>query len=160
MTDQSRWTAGENNTLETSADLNQEDLDNQEMTLKFYIEDENGTFLSDTEEASLPSDLRKQKLTDITTSIGSLTPYGKEGEAILCGADGKFHTTQNNAYAFTIPEIETYLRQTETDGTQDYRKTCKVWVQVSSTVYLYGEPKTSTVWASVNLKQRQLFDLD
>ncbi len=97
MTDQSRWTAGENNTLETgadlninvkdynmvSADLNQEDLDNQEMTLKFYIEDENGTFLSDTEETSLPSDLRKQKLTDITTSIGSLTPYGKEGEAIL-----------------------------------------------------------------------------
>jgi len=31
---------------------------------------------------------------------------------------------------------------------------------VSSTVYLYGEPKTSTVWASIDLKQRQLFDLD
>lgn len=174
MTDQSHWTAGENNTLETSADLNinvkdynmvsadlnQEDLDNQEMTLRFYIEDENGTLLSDTETDTLPSDLGNQKLTDITAAIGSLTPYGNEGNPILCGADGKFHTTQNNAYALTIPEIETYLRQTETDGTQDYRKTCKVWVQVSSTVYLYGEPKTSTVWASVDLKQRQLFDLD
>lgn len=30
----------------------------------------------------------------------------------------------------------------------------------SSTVYLYGEPKTSTVWASIDLKQRRLFDLD
>ena len=63
-------------------------------------------------------------------------------------------------YSLTVPGIETYLRKTEEDGTQDYRKSCKVWAQVSSTVYLYGEPKTSTVWASIDLKQRQLFDLD
>lgn len=71
-----------------------------------------------------------------------------------------FHNVQNTAYSLTVPGIETYLRKTEEDGTQDYRKSCKVWAQVSSTVYLYGEPKTSTVWASIDLKQRQLFDLD
>ena len=174
MTDQSSWTTGEANTLETgadlninvkdynmvSADLNKEDLDNQEMTLKFYIEDENGQILEDSDKNSLPSELKNQKLSDITGVIGSLTPYGKKDEPIICSADGKFHTKQNNAYALTIPGIENYLRQTEQDGTKDYRKSCKVWVQVSSTVYLYGEPKTSTVWSSVDLKQRQLFDLD
>lgn len=174
MTDQRSWTTGEANTLETdadlninvkdynmvSADLNQDDLDDQEMVLKFYIEDENGQLLDDSTPNALPSDLKNQKLTDVTGEIGSLIPYGKENEPLYCSADGKFHTTQNNAYALTIPGIETYLRQTEADGTRDYRQTCKVWVQVSSTVYLYGEPKTSTVWASVDLKQRQLFDLD
>ena len=174
MTDQRSWTTGEANTLETnadlninvkdynmvSADLNKEDLDNQEMTLKFYIEDENGQILEDSDKNSLPSELKNQMLSDITGVIGSLTPYGKKDEPIICSADGKFHTKQNNAYALTIPGIENYLRQTEQDGTKDYRKSCKVWVQVSSTVYLYGEPKTSTVWSSVDLKQRQLFDLD
>ena len=89
-----------------------------------------------------------------------MIPYGKENEPLYCSADGKFHNVQNNAYSLTVPGIETYLRKTEEDGTQDYRKSCKVWAQVSSTVYLYGEPKTSTVWASIDLKQRQLFDLD
>ena len=70
------------------------------------------------------------------------------------------NSIMNTAYSLTVPGIETYLRKTEEDGTQDYRKSCKVWAQVSSTVYLYGEPKTSTVWASIDLKQRQLFDLD
>lgn len=174
MTDQSRWTTGEANTLESAADLNinikdynmvsanlnQEDLDNQEMVMKFYIEDENGGVLDDTESNALPSELKNQRLTDITTQIGSLKPYGNEAELLTVSADGAFHTTQNDAYGLTVPEIEQYLRQTENDGTQDYRKSCKVWVKVTSTVYLYGEPKTSTVWSYVDLKQRQLFDMD
>lgn len=174
MTDQSTWTTGEANTLETNADLNinvkdynmvsadldQDDLEDQEMVLKFYIEDENGQLPDNSLQNTLPSELRNRKLTDITEKIGSLIPYGKENEPLYCSADGKFHNVQNNAYSLTVPGIETYLRNTEEDGTQDYRKSCKVWVQVSSTVYLYGEPKTSTVWAGVDLKQRQLFDLD
>jgi len=174
MTDQSTWTTGETNTLETNADLNinvkdynmvsadldQDDLEDQEMVLKFYIEDENGQLPDNSIQNALPSELRNRKLTDITEKIGSLSPYGKENEPLYCSADGKFHNVQNNAYSLTVPGIETYLRKTEEDGTQDYRKSCKVWVQVSSTVYLYGEPKTSTVWSAVDLKQRQLFDLD
>ena len=174
MTDQSTWTTGEANTLETNADLNinvkdynmvsadldQDALKDQEMVLKFYIEDENGQLPDNSIQNTLPSELRNRKLTDITEKIGSLIPYGKENEPLYCSADGKFHNVQNTAYSLTVPGIETYLRKTEEDGTQDYRKSCKVWAQVSSTVYLYGEPKTSTVWASIDLKQRQLFDLD
>ena len=89
-----------------------------------------------------------------TEKIGSLITYGN------CCADGKFHIVLKSAYSLTVPGIETYLIKKEEYGTQVYRKSCKVWAQVSSTVYLYGEPKTSTVWASIDLKQRQLFDLD
>ena len=46
------------------------------------------------------------------------------------------------------------------DGTYTYKNNCKVYAKVSSTVYLYSKPNTRTVWNSVDLKQRQLFDLD
>ena len=46
------------------------------------------------------------------------------------------------------------------DGTYTYKNNCKVYAKVSSTVYLYSKPNTRTVWTSVDLKQRQLFDLD
>lgn len=172
MTDQSKWVQDEANTLEkdmelyinvkdynmVSADLSEEDKEKQEMTLQFYIEDEkNGSVLSG-EDILQDSSLANKKVTDITSAVGTLTDY--DGGSLTVSADGKFHTKNNNAYALTIPQIEQYLRQTEADGTQDYRESCKVYVKVSSTVYLYGEPKTSTVWASVDLKQRQLFDLD
>ena len=173
MTDQSKWIQGDANTLEpdmdlyinvkdynmVSSDLNQEDLNQQEMTLQFYIEDENGTDPSADDIKQNPS-LAGKKLKDITGAIGTLKGYGTEGGTLTVSNDVKFHTKNNNAYALTIPGIENYLRQTESSGTQDYRKSCKVYVKVSSTVYLYGEPKTSTVWSSVDLKQRQLFDMD
>ena len=53
------------------------------------------------------------------------------------------------------------LRTTVLDLTEELeQKVNYICCLVSSTVYLYGEPKTSTVWASIDLKQRQLFDLD
>ncbi len=172
MTDQSKWVQDDDNTLEpdmelyinvkdynmVSADLSQEDKDKQEMTLQFYIEDEkNGSVLTGEDILKEPS-LANKKVTDITGAVGTLMDYG--GGTLTVSADGKFHTKDNNAYALTIPAIEQYLRQTRADGTQDYRESCKVYVKVSSTVYLYGQAKTSTVWSSVDLKQRQLFDLD
>ncbi len=170
MTDQSSWTQGEANTLEAnmdlyinikdynmvSADLNQEDLDKQEMTMQFFIESEDGETVSN-EDVKLNSELSGKKLEDITGKIGSLREYGSDN-TLSVSSDGKFHTSQNNAYGFTVPDIEKYLRNS--GGLQDYRSSCKVYVKLSSTVYLYGEPKTSTVWAGVDLKQRQLFDLD
>lgn len=160
MTDQSKWTQNEGNTLEkdmdfyinvkdynmVSADLSDEDLSKQKMTVEFYIDDENGT----------PTDTSSgtRKLTNVTGAIGTLTEYGT-GETISLSGN-QFVLNQNNAYGFTMPEIEKYLR---TSGNR-YKKECRLYVKVSSTVYLYGTPTESTTWSYIDLKQRQLFELD
>ena len=56
-----------------------------------------------------------------------------------------------------MKDIEKYLIKNENHS---YKSNCKIWVKVTSTVSLYGKLTTNTSWASVNLKQRQLFDLD
>ena len=166
-TDQSAWTDGETNVLEktmdfyvnvkdynmVSTDLNQEDVEKQEMTLQFYIESENGEEIQDA-----PVDTR---LADITKNIGTLTDYN--GDTINVSDDGLFHLKENNAFKLTVPEPEQYLRAsgsvTSGEG-NGYRKDCRLYVKVTNTVYLYGEPKTSTKWAGIDLKQRQLFELN
>ena len=163
MTDQTSWDSGEANTLEenmdfyinvrdynmVSADLSQEELDKQEMTVQFYIEDENGSV-----EDGCPT---TKKVSDITAKIGSLSGYGNIG-TIESGSDGKFHLFQNSAYALKVSDIEQYLRNQ--NGSNGYKESCKLYAKVSSTVYLYGQEHTSTVWSSIDLKQRQLFELD
>ena len=159
MTDQSNWTANETNTLEqnmdfyinvkdynmVSADLNQADLDKKEMTIEFFIEGDGGSIQTDS-----GSD---KKLVNITNQINNLKGYN--GETVTLGNDGRFHTKNNNAFGFTINNIEQYLKKQNA-----YKENCRLYVRVSSTVYLYGEDKTNTVWASIDLKHRQLFDLD
>ena len=163
MTDQTSWDSGEANTLEenmdfyinvrdynmVSADLSQEELDKQEMTVQFYIEDENGSV-----EDGCPT---TKSVSDITAKIGSLSGYGNIG-TIESGSDGKFHLFQNSAYALKVSDIEQYLRNQ--NGNNGYKESCKLYAKVSSTVYLYGQEHTSTVWSSIDLKQRQLFELD
>ena len=166
-TNQSAWTEDEANVLEknmdfyvnvkdynmVSADLNQEDVEKQEMTLQFYIDSDNGDVIQDA-----PVDT---KLADITENIGTLTDYN--GTTINISDDGLFHLKENNAFKLTVPEPEQYLRITgsaTSDEGNGYRKDCRLYVKVTSTVYLYGEPKTSTQWASIDLKQRQLFELN
>lgn len=166
-TDQSAWTDGEANVLEktmdfyvnvkdynmVSADLNQKDVEKQEMTLQFYIDSENGEEIQDA-----PVDTR---LADITKNIGTLTDYN--GDTINISDDGLFHLKENNVFKLTVPEPEQYLRTagSATSGEGNgYRKDCRLYVKVTSTVYLYGEPKTSTKWAGIDLKQRQLFELN
>ena len=78
-----------------------------------------------------------------------------DGETISLSGN-QFVLNQNNAYGFTMPEIEKYLR---TSGNR-YKKECRLYVKVSSTVYLYGAPTESTTWSYIDLKQRQLFELD
>lgn len=162
MTDQSNWTQEEANTLEkdmefyfnvkdynmVSAELSDEDLSKQQMALEFYIEDENGSEVK-------VSGNQTRKLTDITSQIGQLTEYGTGNTIGVTG--GQFILSHNNAYGFTVPDIEQYLRKQQDSS---YKENCKIYVKVSSTVYLYGEPKVSTSWASLDLKQRQLFELD
>lgn len=163
MTDQSSWTSGENNTLEKdmtyyinvrdynmiSADLSQEDLDNQKMTVEFFIEDEKGAIAD-----GCPSDGKKVR--NITSEIGTLTGYGNIGSVNVSG--GKFYLSQNSAYELKIPNIEKYLRSQT--GNNGYKDSCKVYAKVTSTVSLYGKTYASTSWASIDLKQCQLFEMD
>lgn len=132
-----------------SADLSQEDLDNQKMTVEFFIEDEKGAIAD-----GCPSDGKKVR--NITSEIGTLTGYGNIGSVNVSG--GKFYLSQNSAYELKIPNIEKYLRSQT--GNNGYKDSCKVYAKVTSTVSLYGKTYASTSWASINLKQRQLFEMD
>ena len=150
-TDQSSWKEGENNILEKdmtfninvkdynmfSADLNQEDLDKQKMEISFFINDDKG---------------------NITTRIGTLKSY--DGKTIEESAD-TFDITENNAFSLNVADIEQYLRDTgSSDNLNGYKKSCKLYVRVKSTVYLYGKENSNISWASIDLKQRQLFELN
>lgn len=171
MTDQKMWTVGERNTLEkdmdfylnikdynmVSADLSQKDLDEQEMTLQFYIaDDKNGEVLEQTsEELSSASAPGKNKVKNISGEIPYLREYGDDKTVIERGSDNMFHIKRNNAYGFELADIENYLRNEE-----GYTNNCKIYVKVITKVSLYGQPTQKTSWACINLKQRQLFDLD
>ena len=162
MTDQSSWTAGDANVLEkdmtyyinvrdynmVSTDLSQENLGKKDMTVQFYIDDANGSTVEDCPATG--------KVTDITASIGTLTGYGNIGDIQV--SDGKFHLTQNTAYGLRISDIENYLHsQSENNG---YKESCRIYVKVTSTVSLYGKEYEGSSWASIELKQRQLFEMD
>ena len=165
MTDQTTWNDEQNvvnNDIDlylnikeynmVSADLSQSDLDKQEMTIKFYIENENGTEQTDGPEGV--------KLKDITDEINTIWEYGGSKDGIKVSNDQMFHTKNSSVYSLKLSVIEEYLKKTEENGTKTYKNNCKVYAKVSSTVYLYGKANTRTVWTSINLKQRQLFDLD
>ena len=165
MTDQTTWNDEQNvvnNDIDlylnikeynmVSADLSQSDLDKQEMTIKFYIENENGTEQTDGPEGV--------KLKDITDKINTIWEYGGSKDGIKVSNDTMFHTKNSSVYSLKLSGIEKYLKKTEENGTKTYKNNCKVYAKVSSTVYLYGKANTRTVWTSINLKQRQLFDLD
>lgn len=165
MTDQTTWNDEQNvvnNDIDlylnikeynmVSADLSQSDLDKQEMTIKFYIENENGTEQTDGPESV--------KLKEITDEINTIWKYGGSKDGIKVSNDKMFHTKNSSVYSLKLSGIEKYLKKTEENGTKTYKNNCKVYAKVSSTVYLYGKANTRTVWTSINLKQRQLFDLD
>ena len=91
--------------------------------------------------------IRKQELTK-NTIANNVEPVRL--------SDGSFHI-KNNAYCITISDIEQYLWD---DDAGSYLPNCKLYVKVTSTVSLYGKNITSVSEASIDLKQRQLFDLD
>lgn len=167
-TDQPIWSE-EANTLEqdmelyfnvkdynmVSADLNQEDLDKQEMTVQLYIESADGSELTETD---LPSVMSGKKLKDITATVAQLKEYNTaETKTVNVANDNKFHLKQNNAYGFEISNIEDYLRDKYNVGSY---KNKKVYVLVRSKVYLYGREVSTSSAAVLDLRQRQLFELD
>lgn len=174
-TDQSSWKEGENNILEkdmtfninvkdynmVSADLNQEDLDKQKMEISFFINDDKGSTLESSGEAGSSSDgapSESEKVTNITNQIGTLKSY--DGKTIEESGD-TFDITENNAFSLNVADIEQYLRDTgSSDNLNGYKKSCKLYVRVKSTVYLYGKENSNISWTSIDLKQRQLFELN
>ena len=162
MTDQSSWvTAGEDgNTLEkdmqfyidvrdynmVSADLSNEDKKQQKMTVSFYIEDSNGTVVDGAPSGSTP-------INRVDGDIAQLTAYGS-GDPVALSNDG--FVIENNAYALTLHNVEKYLKA----ANGEYKQKCKLYAKVTSTVSLYGQLKTNTSWCSIDLKQRQLFEMD
>ena len=162
MTDQSSWTTAESeeNTLEkdmqffinvrdynmVSADLSNADKKEQKMTVSFYIEDSNGQTVEGAPSGSTP-------ISKVDGDIAQLTTYGS-GNPVVLSNDG--FVIENNAYALTLHNVEKYLR-TSNGG---YKQNCKLYAKVTSTVSLYGQLKTNTSWASIDLKQRQLFEMD
>lgn len=164
MTDQANWTAGsdEGNVLNkdeelyfnvkdynmVSADLTSNNAVN--MTVDFYIDSEKGEVIQNCPEA-----MANKTVVSLNSAIAELLPSGSENTVKL-GEDGTFHLTSNNAYGFKIPDIEQYLKKADTS----YNENCTVYVKVTSTVNLYGKSIVNHSWASIDLKHRQLFDLD
>ena len=154
-TDQAEWTNGNvvDNDMDfyinikdynmVSASLSEEDQKNEDMIVNFYI--------GESEDNKVPVN------SNINTA-GGMTPYGDGKSNIHCSNDG-FHLgrTSNNAYKIKLTNMEDFLRSSSGNG---YTQNCKLFVEVTSKVTLYGEVKENTSIASINLKQRQLFDLD
>lgn len=149
-TDQTSWNQDEINVLNNdqeffinvkdynmvSSSLSLEDQSKEDMRVDFYI--------GGTEESN-----------KINDKIREMIPYGNNVEPVRL-SDGSFHI-ENNAYRITLSDIEQYLWD---DDAGSYLPNCKLYVKVTSTVSLYGKNITSVSEASIDLKQRQLFDLD
>ena len=164
MTDQANWPVGsdEGNILNkdeelyfnvkdynmVSADLTSNNAVN--MTVDFYIDSEKGEVIQNCPEA-----MANKTVVSLNSAIAELLPSGSENTVKL-GEDGTFHLTSNNAYGFKIPDIEQYLKKADSG----YNESCNVYVKVTSTVNLYGKSIVNHSWASIDLKHRQLFDLD
>ena len=126
-----------------SASLGSEDEGTEDMNVQFFI-DTSGT------QSGTPDESR---LTSIMKEIDGLTTYGT---GTVIGKSGAGFSVGNNAYAFTVNNIEQYLK----DDTGGYKQNCKIYAKVTSNVILYGKKYTKTKWASIDLKQRQLFEMD
>ena len=156
-TDQAEWTTGNVNVVDNnmdfyinikdynmvSASLSEEDQKKEDMIVNFYIGE---------------SENNKSPVNSNINEAGGMTPYGDGKSNIHCSNDG-FHLgrTSNNAYKIKLTNMENFLKSSSGNG---YTQNCKLFVEVTSKVTLYGEVKTNTSIASINLKQRQLFDLD
>lgn len=171
MTDQSSWTEEDNNLLDpetklyfnvkdynmVSASLSAEDKNKKEMTAEIYIENENGSVITPEENEVIPAGVASKKLASLNKKIEQLVPYENNHKPVTIGNDGKFHL-DNGTYQFVLSnsDLKSYLQNS--DGS--YKANCKVYVRIKSTVSLYGKSITNYAWTSIDLKQRQLFDMD
>lgn len=134
------------------SNLNYKDNNSGSLTMELYVQDDaNG------KEKTINGD--KVKVTKISTSdkVNTLKKYS-DGQTISVSADdGHFELAGNDTFQFTFDKMEDYLKETRS-GT--YKKQCRIFAKIKSTVTLYGKDYDKETWTSVSLKPRQLFDLD
>lgn len=177
ITDQENWSNESSNVLEkdmdfyfnvrdynmVSASLDLDSQSNQNMEVEFFIGIPSTEIVS--AEEQLPEFLQGMNLISVTDKIEKLSQYGSdipvtERKIRKNGDIGGFLLNKNNAYGFKLPNIEGYIRASENSDLGQYRSVTKLYVKVTSTVTLYGKENNKTSWAVLDLKQRQLFNLD
>ena len=79
-----------------------------------------------------------------------------DGQTITVNQEGQFKLQGNDTFQFSLNDMESYLKGINTT----YKKECRIFAKVDSTVTLYGVTANKETWTSVSLKPRQLFDLD
>ena len=131
-----------------ASNLNYNDNNAGSLSMELYIEDPNGT--------EMTINGAKVKVSKLSTSdrVSSLKKYS-DGETIHV-SDGKFKLPGNDTFQFELKDMESYLKQS--DGT--YKKNCRIFAKIESTVTLYGTTANKETWTSIGLRPRQLFDLD
>ena len=136
-----------------ASDLNYKENDSNSLTMELYIQDDaNGKEMTINGE--------KVKVTKISTpdKVNTLKKYS-DGESIRVSADnnGQFKLAGNDTFQFNLKNMESYLKES---GSGTYKKQCRIFAKIKSTVTLYGKDNEKVTWTSISLKPRQLFDLD
>lgn len=139
-----------------ASNLNYKDNNSGSLTMELYVQDDaNG------KEMTINGD--KVKVTKISTSgkVNTLKKYS-DGQTIKVQDDGTFKLPGNDTFQFTLDDMESYLKEENSNGIPNgnYKKECRIFAKIKSTVILYGSKADKETWASISLKPRQLFDLD
>ena len=132
-----------------ASNLNSNSNNSGSLTMELYIEDPDG------EEMNINNETIKVKKISVSGKMDTLKKYS-DGQIVKLGEDGKFKLPGNDTFQFSLKDMENYLKKS--DGT--YKKECRIFAKVESSVVLYGIKADKTTWASISLKPRQLFDLD
>lgn len=136
---------------------NKDNKDNSDsLTMELYIEDEHG-------DITIPVDGKPVKISKISdpNKVGTLKKYS-DGQTIKVQNDEKegwrFILPGNDTFQFTFDNMEDYLKDEKLKDV--YKKQCRIFAKIKSTVTLYGKDYDKETWTSISLKPRQLFDLD
>lgn len=134
-----------------AANLNSDSNKNNagSLTMELYIEDPDGT------EMEINKEKVKVKKISVSGKTDTLKKYS-DGQTVKLSEDGKFKLPGNDTFQFSLKDMESYLKKS--DGA--YKKECRIFAKVESSVTLYGTKSDKTTWTSISLKPRQLFDLD
>jgi len=133
-----------------ASNLSNTDSKANSLTMELYIEDnKNG------KEMNINGESAKVSKISVSGKADILKKYS-DGQTITVNQEGQFKLQGNDTFQFSLNDMESYLKGINTT----YKKECRIFAKVDSTVTLYGVTANKETWTSVSLKPRQLFDLD
>ena len=133
-----------------ASNLSNTDSNANSLTMELYIEDnKNG------KEMNINGESVKVSKISVSGKADILKKYS-DGQTITVNQEGQFKLQGNDTFQFSLNDMESYLKRINTT----YKKECRIFAKVDSTVTLYGVTANKETWTSVSLKPRQLFDLD